>query len=671
MPVSAAAYDWSVAGLPFISAAAPENPYERAYSRVLKDQIDNSNEPGDTSLEGWWVRSQTNWTAGAGYEWMEPISEEPIPSTFNWSYGVNPWHEGEICLHRQSTADSTVAGNEASNLLYLNGRVWFSVGAEVYSAPWDDTTTLTLVATMTTDVTTLTSAFGALVAGTGDGVYTVATGGITEQIYSSSAPAFVWFAKDRLFVAVGPNLYEVGDLDANGIDIGTLTPVGTSRDVNWVWTDVTSGPAGIYVAGHGNSGSTISLITLDTSTSVPTLTPPTVVAELPVPERVLGIDIYIGTYMLIRSTLGVRVGVVDTQGVTYGPLLKCGLLTGGFAFYDRFAYGTIADAGEDRSGIIRFDLSGLSNEQRIPFAMDVRVPVGDDRTVTDVVVVSEENLIFLGSNDTGSALFSSRPSSPFEPYGVLQSGWIRMGTTVPKVWSRFAMVRPSNSAGRVTAYLVDESETAHEIGFINSPDGKKTFNISDQHLSGERAAIRLVLTAIAELPPPVEPPPDPEPPDPPDPPGEDDRTWADLKANGTWQALIDGDETWESFGASGVPSRQSIASVQSGSNVTELEAWTLMATPAVPRNELLRIPLLCFDWELDNDGNQIGGEGTAITRYEELVAATSTGLVVDLVDLNNDRTYAVAVEDLAFSQVAAPDRGEGFGGVVSLTGKIL
>ena len=71
------------------------------------------------------------------------------------------------------------------------------------------------------------------------------------------------------------------------------------------------------------------------------------------------------------------------------------------------------------------------------------------------------------------------------------------------------------------------------------------------------------------------------------------------------------------------------------------------------------------------DGNQVGGEGTAITRYEELAAATSTGLVVDLVDLNNDRTYTVAVEDLTFSQVAAPDRGEGFGGVVSLTGKIL
>jgi hypothetical protein len=106
-------------------------------------------------------------------------------------------------------------------------------------------------------------------------------------------------------------------------------------------------------------------------------------------------------------------------------------------------------------------------------------------------------------------------------------------------------------------------------------------------------------------------------------------------------------------------------------DTAELEAWSLRAVPAVPRSELLRIPLLCFDREMDNNGGQVGGEGTAIIRYEELVAATSTGLAIDLVDLNSNRTYTVVVEDLAFAQVAAPDRGEGFGGVVTLTGKIL
>jgi hypothetical protein len=382
MAVPAASYDWSVAGLPFLSAASPENPYERAYARVLKEQIDSSNEPGDTSLEGWWVRSQTNWMAGAGYEWMEPISQEPIPSTFNWSYGINPWHEGEIYLHRQSTAASVIPG-VASGLLYLNGRIWFASGADVYSAPWDDPTTVTLAATLPSAVTTMTSAFGTLVVGTAaNGVYNVGTNA-TEQMYSASTPVDVWFAKDRLIIAQGQKIFAEPALHSGtAVDISTLTPVGTSRDVNWTWSDVATGPAGIYVSGHGNSGSTISLMSLDASQATPILGPPVTVAELPAPEQVVGIDTYIGTYMMIRTTLGVRVGVMDERGMTYGPLLKCGTLTGGFVFYDRFAYGTVADAGEGRSGLIRFDLSGLSNEQRIPWAMDVRVPVGDDRVVT-------------------------------------------------------------------------------------------------------------------------------------------------------------------------------------------------------------------------------------------------------------------------------------------------
>ena len=142
--------------------------------------------------------------------------------------------------------------------------------------------------------------------------------------------------------------------------------------------------------------------------------------------------------------------------------------------------------------------------------------------------------------------------------------------------------------------------------------------------------------------------------------------------------MIDGDETWASYGAA--MGRAHPASRAHGMELTplalphdstELEAWSLRAVPAVPRSELLRVPLLCFDREMDNNGGQVGGEGTAIVRYEELVAATSTGLAVDLVDLNNDRTYTVSVEDLSFSQTVAPDRGEGFGGVITLTGKIL
>jgi hypothetical protein len=73
-----------------------------------------------------------------------------------------------------------------------------------------------------------------------------------------------------------------------------------------------------------------------------------------------------------------------------------------------------------------------------------------------VLVLGEDHLVFLGANATDSHLFSSTTKNHFEDYGALQSGWIRMGTTVPKVWSRFAMTRSTDTVGRVTGYLVTE-----------------------------------------------------------------------------------------------------------------------------------------------------------------------------------------------------------------------
>ena len=684
---TAAAYDWTVAGLPFMAAYTPEMPYERALARVVKEQVDSSNEPGDQSLDGWWVRSQTDWMAGAGYEWMEPIGEEPIPSTFNWSYGVNPWHEGEIYLHRTSTqALSLPVGTEVQHMTYNNGRIYFTSKDSnvLYEAPYDNLSAVTTL-NAPSEIRSIVAAFGQLLIACKDGgIYSIA-GTVATKIYDTPAEPRMWFVKNRLIIAVGGELWVKPALPTTLP--GSLAPadaVVKYIDRGWEWTDATDGLSAIYMSGGGYDTQGIFALTIDATGAIPVMEAPIQVAVMPVQEKVLNIDSYMGTYMLIRTSSGVRVGTLsgDVGSLTFGPLMKCGTVRGPFAFWDRFAYSTVADAGEGRSGLIRFDLSGLTQQQTVPWALDVRVPTGDPNPVTQVMVLGQDHLVFGGAH-----LYETKPTSAFESYGVLQSGWIRMGTTVEKTWARLGLTRSNNSVGRVSGYIVTDDGTAHLAGTIAAPDFKKSFSLAGLGLKGTRAAVRIMLHADSLPPvttPPVTPPLPGDPDYPSHPPGATDRSWADVAAAGTWQYHIDLANTWRTFGATDgthVQTRRaalpgdlkaqqpSFLSLPTGT--TDLEAWSLRALPAVPRQELVRVPLLCFDWELDGDGNQIGGVGTAITRYEELLDAVDDGAAVTLHDLNNDRTYVVSVSDMSFRQTAAPDRAEGFGGVIDLTGSIL
>jgi len=86
------AYDVSFNNVPFILKVDNQNPYRRETAQYKKDQFDNSAEPGEQSLTGWWVRSQTSWHNGAGIEFYEPGSDyEHVSHRFYDSRGVDVW----------------------------------------------------------------------------------------------------------------------------------------------------------------------------------------------------------------------------------------------------------------------------------------------------------------------------------------------------------------------------------------------------------------------------------------------------------------------------------------------------------------------------------------------------------------------------------------------------
>jgi hypothetical protein len=83
-------YDVAFGGIPFFMAPTDQNPYQRETAPYRKDQFDNSREPGEQSLTGWWLRSQSSFHGGAGIKFYDPSAGESIAYRYLDSQGVSP-----------------------------------------------------------------------------------------------------------------------------------------------------------------------------------------------------------------------------------------------------------------------------------------------------------------------------------------------------------------------------------------------------------------------------------------------------------------------------------------------------------------------------------------------------------------------------------------------------
>ena len=92
------AYDLSINGLPFYIFSADETPYRRQTAPYRKEQIDQTREPGEQTLTGWWLRSQSSFHAGDGINFYDPAVGETVAYRFADSKGVNIWEKGQITL---------------------------------------------------------------------------------------------------------------------------------------------------------------------------------------------------------------------------------------------------------------------------------------------------------------------------------------------------------------------------------------------------------------------------------------------------------------------------------------------------------------------------------------------------------------------------------------------
>ena len=113
------AYDISIGGLPFFITPLDDSPYRRVTAQYRKQQIDQSREPGEQTLTGWWLRSQSSFHNGQGIKFFEPIQDESLRFQYTNSKGLDVWTKGQATLLKSCDNQHTVTGGIQSN-----GRPW-------------------------------------------------------------------------------------------------------------------------------------------------------------------------------------------------------------------------------------------------------------------------------------------------------------------------------------------------------------------------------------------------------------------------------------------------------------------------------------------------------------------------------------------------------------------
>jgi hypothetical protein len=96
--------------------------------------------------------------------------------------------------------------------------------------------------------------------------------------------------------------------------------------------------------------------------------------------------------------------------------------------------------------------------------------------------------------------------------------------------------------------------------------------------------------------------------------------------------------------------------------------YQLKALPSVPRQRLVQYPLFCYDREADKYGVQVGYEGSAWYRMQQLESVENVGDTVRIEDFRTGDSYIGLIEEMDFINRTPQDkRFSGFGGLLLVT----
>lgn len=468
------AYNYAIGAIPFLSAASVQNPIVRASAPIRKQQFDASSEPGEQSLEGWWLRSQQSFHGGEGQLFADPSSNDPnySPVRYFTGRGVDPWTPGSVKLLHSTTR---VVTTKALKQLSTAGN-----GVPIAINTTDNKPTFFVDPSSPThdnnpSVKTLYSA-----SSTATKYLVSAADGIWERAHSASmgtAWTKIWnitpdqasvisFVKQRLVLADADGVYEL----ASG---GPALPTAkwTAPTGGWTPIGIAESSDSIYVAGQTDKGFVLRF-ELDTAGAMPTLGTGRVVLELPHGESITSIFGYLGRFLAVGTSLGARVARIDDNGaLELGPLLW-ELPTAFFAAAGTFLYAGVYDSNEQTQGVYRIDLATEFTDLRFAYAHDLALPSNASQPAGLAWFPSTGRLVIVSPS---GAWYED---ATYVSTGYLETSRIRFGTLEPKLY-KLIRVRGPVLEGAVAISIIDPTGTRSTItGYgIGAPPGTEDADI--------------------------------------------------------------------------------------------------------------------------------------------------------------------------------------------------
>lgn len=599
-------YDYAIAGIPFLSGINDERPYTERMAEIRKQQFDSFAEPGEQSLYGWWLRSQSTFTGGAGLLYQDPDNDNQFNYRFAESLGVDPWNSGDLKLLRDTAQPNTTIKTPNFVRGYVSATgvdtYWESQGDDLKST--DDVGTTNVITASGFPIYDMSSTGDTYLLARSNGIWKGTGTGAPTQLYTNAGTDWALeFVKDRLIIGLTNSLYQ-GVLTAAAVALPAASY--THQDPNWRWRSITDGPTDIYVAGDSGTTSQIHRFTVVDNAGLPVFTWAGVTATMPAGEIIRDIYSYIGSFVGIATNKGFRVGEIDQQGnINYGPLLftpagGCRGIVG----FDRFMWVGSTNAHNGASGLFRVDLGNAIQEQttravRYAYARDIYFS-GTTNAVTSVTMFGASDRKVFSFSGAGAA---REHATQLVETGFLDTGRIRFNTEEPKLYKFFSVRTPALLQGGVSVTLLDEGGGV--IPYITysptSPSGIR--DVATPTPSGPQnwIALRFTLTR---------------------------------GANPAFGGVLNG--------------------------------WQVKALPGSIRQRIITQIFQVFDEEGDKTGQRIGYEGYARERMDLFKQAARAGDVVLYQELQDDVSTQVVIDDWEFRQDGPPGPKGAMGGYLTV-----
>jgi hypothetical protein len=609
---TAESYDIAIGTQPFFLTTSDETPYRRQTAQYRKQQIDQSAEPGEQSITGWWVRAQSSFHNGAGIKFFDPSAGELVSYRFADSRNVDVWTKGQTTLLKATANMSGVTTGIHKLISVMDGETnkivaWQPATTTIknYTASgtavtYTDVTSIaqpldTAILAVATDGTNLFIADN-------DHIYTgpisTPAAGYSRYYPTNSEKVVLGWVKQRLVACVGASVYEL--TGAKGTDHPLGTASYTHPNDDWTWTSISESGGAIYAAGYAGGNSAIYKFTLSTAGVMPTLTSGVIAAQLPIGEYVNKIEYYLG-YLMIGTNKGVRAAVVSDQdgSINYGPLIieeSNGVYD--FAFRDKFVWVTGSIGGY--AGLYRIDLGTELETLRFAYATDAYLDGVTGYATSVDFVGNTSQIAFTTSGSNGIAIQST---TVLASSGYVTTGKIRYGTLESKVFKNLK-ARINNSYGGLTIESIDTVDSAYTIGNFTEGDFTPEVNVSYPVGPQEYMSFKFTLK------------------------------------------------------------RYSLDSTKG----PVFNGYQLKSLPAIPRQRLISYPLACYDHETDSLGVQVGHEGAAYEKLKMLEDTENNGDTIRVEDFRTGESYLGLIEEMQFiNRTPSDKRFTGFGGILLLT----